>query len=239
MKGIGMSGEPVPINDAYSFDSRLQMHIESYNGKGKKESDGDFITYLSSKEKNFAYEFVGGDMKEQGKGLFIMDLGNKAMIILSEEGDKRSGIVYGFDVEGLQGDTYDPDALKDLGNDDVPTLAMNPHVSRTGRTKTIEGYKCEEYRYDDPEETAKASFWISKDVNLVTRDLMGTLLKSATYSRGMPFGFVMESEAEDTKTGDRTLMRVTDIDTQANKQFSMGGYQITNLGSMKIPSAQE
>jgi hypothetical protein len=68
---------------------------------------------------------------------------------------------------------------------------------------------------------------------------MGTLLKSATYSRGMPFGFVMESESEDTKTGDRTLMRVTDIDTKANKQFSMGGYQITNLGSMKIPSVQE
>ena len=239
MKGIGLSGEPVPISDAYSFDSKLQMHIESYDGKGKKESDGDFITYLSSNGKNFAYEFIGGDMKQQGKGTFIMDLGNKAMIILSEEGSERSGIVYGFDVEGLQGDLHDQEAYKDLKPEDVPTLAMNPHVSKTGRTKSIQGYRCDEYRYDDPEESTKASFWISNDVNWTTRDFMSTIFKSATYSRGMPFGFIMESESEDTKTGERTLMRVTDIDTKASKQFTMAGYQITNLGSMKMPAAQE
>ncbi len=36
MKGIGMSGEPVPIENDYAFDSKLQMHIESYKKMEKR-----------------------------------------------------------------------------------------------------------------------------------------------------------------------------------------------------------
>ena len=238
MSGIGMSGEPVPIEDAYSFDSKLQMHIESYKKNGKKDSDGEFITYINPNGKNFAYEFIGGDMKQKGQGIFIMDFENKAIIMLTEENGERQGIVYGFDVEGLTGTGFDTEAYEDLEDVDMTSPARNPHVEKTGRTKTIEGYRCEEYRYDNPEDETKASFWISKDVNIMTRDFMSTMLKSATYSHGMPWGFIMESESENTETGERTVMRVTDIDTNAAKHFSMGGYKITNLGSMTMPAMQ-
>lgn len=239
MKGIGMSGEPVPIENAYAFDSKLQMHIESYKKNGEKDSDGEFITYINPNGKNFAYEFIGGDMKQKGQGTFIMDFENKAMIMLSEENGERQGIVYGFDMEGLTDTGFDAEAYKDLEDADMTNMAMSPYVEKTGRTKTVEGYRCEEYRYDNPEDHTKASFWISEDVNIMTRDFMSTMLKSATYSHGMPWGFVMESESENTRTGERSVMRVTDIDTKANKQFSMSNYQVTNLGSMKIPAMGE
>lgn len=239
MKGIGMSGEPVPIENDYVFDSKLQMHIESYKKNGEKDSDGEFITYINPNGKNFAYEFIGGDMKQKGQGTFIMDFENKAMIMLTEEKGERQGIVYGFDMEGMMDAGFDAETYEGLEDADMSNMAMSPYVEKTGRTKTVEGYRCEEYRYDNPEDDTKASFWISKDVNIMTRDFMSTMLKSATYSHGMPWGFVMESESENTRTGERSVMRVTDIDNKANKQFSMSAYQITNLGSMKIPAMGE
>ncbi|HKJ42041.1 MAG TPA: hypothetical protein VKA27_08090 [Sunxiuqinia sp.] len=239
MKGMGMSGEPVPIDDNYSFNSKLQMHVESYDKTGKKESDGEFITYINPGMQNFAYQFIGGDMDQQGDGMFIMDFKNKAMIILSDQKGDKNGIVYGFDAKGISDSIMNDDAYKDMENGDVKDLPMSPYVTKTGRTKTIEGYRCEEYKYDNPDDETKAIFWISKDVNIETRDFMGTLMRSATYSHGMPWGFVMESESEDTKTGERSIMKVTDIDTKSNTKFSMSDYQITNLGSMKMPSNSE
>ncbi|MGQ7869386.1 hypothetical protein [Sunxiuqinia sp. sy24] len=238
MKGIGMSGDPVPIHDDYTFDSKLQMHIESYKKNGEKDSEGEFITYVNPEGKNFAYEFIGGDMNQNGQGTFIMDFENKAMIILSEENGEKKGLVYGFDLQGMNDAGFDEEEYEDLEDGDLTNIGMSPYVEKTGRTKTIEGYKCEEYRYDNPEEETKANFWISKDVNITTRDFMSTMLKSASYSHGMPWGFVMESESENTRTGERSLMRVTDIDIKADKQFRMGSYQMTNLGLMKVPAME-
>ena len=236
MKGMGMSGEPVPIDDSYNFNSKLQMHVESYDGKGKKESDGEFITYINPGGENFAYQFIGGDMEQNGDGMFIMDFKNQAMIILSDKNGEKSGIVYGFDAQGISDSIMNDEAYKDMDQGDVKDMPMSPYVKKTGRTKTIEGYHCEEYKYDNPEDETKATFWISKDVDIETRDFMGTLMRSATYSHGMPWGFVMESESEDTRTGEKTMMKVTEIDTKSNTRFDLSNYQITNLGSMKMPA---
>ncbi len=240
MKGLGMSGKPVSIEDDYSFDSKLQMHFESYKKNGKKDSDGEFITFIDPNGKNFAYQVVNGDMKEKGQGLFIMDFENKAMIILTDEDGEKNGIVYGFDGAGALGMGLDTEDYEELEDEDVPNnIAMNPYIKKTGQTKTIKGYKCEEYRYDNPEEETKSNFWISEDVDIITRDFFGTIMKSAQYSNGMPWGFVMEAESENTKTGERSIMKVTDIDTNANKKFSMGNYKITNIGSMNIPNMEK
>ena len=42
LKGIGVSGETVPFADNYNFNHLIQMQIESYDKKGKKESEGEF-----------------------------------------------------------------------------------------------------------------------------------------------------------------------------------------------------
>ena len=236
MKGIGMSGEPVPIADDYSFDTKIQMHIESYKGNGDLDNEGNFITYINPGNKNFAYEFISGDFGERGKGTFIMDFKNKAMIILSDDKGKKTGIVYGMDLNLDQ--SWD-EAYKELDEEDVKNINMNPYLKKTGRTKSISGYRCTEYKYDNPEENVESRFWVSKDADFKTRDYMSAIFKSAAYSRGMPWGFIMESEAINTDTKERSVMKVTELDDNANKKFDLNGYQVTNLGSMKIPDAPE
>ncbi|WP_372774176.1 DUF4412 domain-containing protein [Mangrovibacterium sp.] len=233
MKGIGMTGEPVPIENSYKFKSKFQMHFESYDAAGKKESEGEFISWANPAGKNFAYEFISGDVGNEGNGLIIMDVKNKAMIILANQEKEKTGIVYGFDPNTFA-EMNDSVFVEDY--DDPESIYLNAYLKKTGKSKSILGYNCDEYHYDNPEEDTKANFWISKDVDISTKDMMSSIFKSASYSNGMPAGFIMESESWDTKTKERNLMKVTDIDNDANRNFELSAYQLTNLGTMKIPT---
>lgn len=72
LKGIGISGEPVPFADSYTFDQKIQMHIESFDDNDNKTSEGEFITHLNPNSKSMAYQVVSGDMAKQGQGMFII-----------------------------------------------------------------------------------------------------------------------------------------------------------------------
>jgi hypothetical protein len=237
LKGIGVTGEPVPFDDAYTFSTKIQMHLETFDKSGKKISDGEFITYMNPKEANFAYEVVSGDIGSKGKGIFILDFKNKASIILSDEDGKKTGLVYGLNFMVDENAAKEEFTQEEIENTEFTTL--NPYVSKTGRTKKIQGYSCDEFHYNNPEEKQEATYWITKDLNLKTRDFFGSLFNAATFSHGMGWGYLMESESIDKETGEKTKMLVTDLSTNAGKKFSMAGYQITNIGNINIPAGEQ
>ncbi|MBN1986518.1 MAG: DUF4412 domain-containing protein [Prolixibacteraceae bacterium] len=234
LKGMGMSGEPVPVADNYDFDYKIQMHIESYDKKGKQESTGEFITHLNPENKSMAYEFVSGDMAKDGQGMFIIDAENGAMIILSEEKGEKTGIVYGIgSFMQTIGETYVEEELEDTPE----TYLANPNVKKTGRTKTIAGYKCEEFVYSDEE--SESNIWITKDLKMNTQDFFSTLFKTNLYSHGIGWGYMMEATTTSKNSGEKTIMQVTDVDDNSNVKFSLNDFQITNLGSFTMPAAEE
>ena len=235
LKGLGISGEPVPVDDNYSFTSKVQMHLENFDKSGKKTNEGEFITYMNPKDMNFAYEVLSGDVGNKGTGIFILDFKNKASIILSEEDGKKSGLVYGLNFMI----SSDSAAISSEELEEADFAAMNPYVSKTGRTKKILGYTCEEFRYDNPEEKEEGNYWITKDLDIKTKDFFGNLFKSSAWATGMGWGYLMESESLDRETGERSRLEVTDIDPNANKNFSLSDYQITNLGSINVPAGDQ
>jgi hypothetical protein len=226
MKKMGV-GEPVDFESSYSFENLVQMHIESYDKKGKKTSEGEFITHLSPDSKSMAYEFVSGDMAEPDLGLIIIDAKNGATIILSEENGKKTGIVYGL---GTFFQSVHDESLEDLDLSETPeTYLMNPNVKKTGRTKTIAGLKCEEYVYAD--ENTESNIWITKDLKMNTQDFFGALFKTALYSHGMGWGYMMEATSVNKESGEKSVMEVTKVDKNSNKKVLMSDYQVTNIGS--------
>jgi hypothetical protein len=235
MKGFGMSGEPVPVADNYQFDQMIQMHVESFDTNGNKESEGEFITHLSPNSKSMAYQMISGDMGDPGQGMFIIDAENSATIILSEEDGKKTGIVYGL---GTFFQTMGESIEEDADLDETPeSYLANPNVKKTGRTKNIAGYKCEEYKYSD--ETSESNIWITKDLKMNTRDFFSTLFKTSLYSHGIPWGYMMEVTTNDKETGEKSFMQVTKVDDNSNKKFSLAEYEITNLGSFNMPVDEE
>ena len=235
MKGFGMSGEPVPIADSYQFGQLIQMHIESFDEKGNKISEGEFITHLDPKSKSIAYQTISGDMAKEGQGMFIIDAENNAMIILNDENNEKTGIVYGI---GTFFQTMGEEWEEDAELEETPeTYLANPNVKKTGRSKKIAGYSCDEYVYSDEE--SESSIWITTDMKMNTRDFFSTLFQTSLYSHGIPWGYMMEVTTTDKETGEKSFMQVTEVDENSNTTFALDEYQITNLGSFQVPAEEE
>ncbi|SHE47213.1 protein of unknown function [Mariniphaga anaerophila] len=234
LKGLGMGGEPVPVATNYVFDHLVEMQIESYKKNGKKDSEGKFLTLINPNSQSMAYRFVSGDMGNPGQGTFIIDAENGATIILNEEKGEKTGIVYGMGAFFSSiGESYEEETM-----DETPEAYLaNPNVKKTGRSKTIAGYKCDEYKYSDEE--SDSEIWITKDMKLSTQDFFTTLFKTNLYSRGIPWGYMMEATTVDKKNGEKTFMQVTRVETNANKNFKMSDYNLTNLGSFTMPAQEE
>jgi hypothetical protein len=232
MKRMGVGGAPVPIKDGYSFNSLVQMNIESFDGTGKKISEGEFITHLSSNSKSMAYEFISGDMAEPGMGMIIVDAENNATIILSEEKGQKTALVTGL---GTVFESLKEENIEELDLTETPeTYLANPNVSKTGRSKTIAGFKCEEYKYTD--ENSVSNYWITQDIKMNTKDFFSTLFKTSLYTHGMAWGYMMEATTVNTVNGEKSSMTVTKVNKNSNRKISMSDYKITNLGSFAPPA---
>ncbi|MCK3684950.1 DUF4412 domain-containing protein [Maribellus sp. YY47] len=234
LKGAGLSGTPVPYNTSYAFPYLIQMHIESYEKGKDKSSSSEFLTLLDPTTKNVSYEAISGDISEKTSGQFIIDSENGAMIVLNSE--EKTGIVYGISsfFESI-GENY-PENEEETETTD--NYLVNPNVKKTGKTKTIAGYECEQYTFNDEE--TDAEIWITNDLKVSTQDFFSTLFKTSLYSNGLMAGrYIMESKSTDKETGDTSFMTVTQVDTNSGKKISFSDYQITNLGSFTLPQEED
>ena len=233
---MGVSSEPVPIADHYKFSSRMKMRYQNLDAKGELRDEGEVVTYMSPGEKNFAYEFISGTPKSvregPSKGTFIMDYANEATIILSDEDGEKTGVVYGIQLFGQEGDMSEEEEGDYVEEYEEDVEFYRDDIQKTGRTKRILGYRCEEYEFSNEED--EGSFWVTKDVDWKSQDAFGTIFRSAMFSYGIFNGFLMESESHDKETGEISRMQVTEINDKANVTFSPNDYQLTNLGSISF-----
>ena len=133
-------------------------------------------------------------MGQAGQGMFIIDSENGAAIILNDEKGEKTGIVYGMGaLFSSLGQTINEEEIPETQEE----YLANPNVKKTGRTKTIAGYKCEEYKYED--ETSSSEVWITKDVKMNAQDFFSNLFKVNLYAASR--GDMMETTTVDKNSG--------------------------------------
>lgn len=230
MEKMGTTSTPVNIEDSYSFNSSITIEIKAYDADGKLTSDGEMITYMNPNSDSYAYQFISGEINNESqntKGFFIMDMENEACIILSDDSGKKTGIAYGIS------NMKDDEEVENIPDN----IMADTNIKKTGRTKSILGYKCDEYLHED--NNSKTSFWMTKDFKWNSKDLVDNIFKSSFFSQGLPWGFLMESNTKEIDSGEKSTYLVKDIDKNTNKEFRLTSYNVTNLGSMSIPNNQE
>lgn len=219
---MGISSEPVKIEDTYVFDLSVHMLAENYRGD-KKESERTFIYYFDQNVKNLAFEPGPGTGKDQVQGSFIIDVKNNAMIMLADQDGKKSAMVFRQNFSDL---------AKPENQDEAN---VEGSFTKTGRSKTILGYKCDEYRYDDAKEKTESFFWITPEVDLKLFGMGEAPTKKSALPKNMPAGFTMEYVITNTRNNDRTVMTVTNIGKNISKQISMKAYEVQQIGGAMNP----
>ena len=221
MKRMGVSMAPANVQETYHYQGNILMTVQSWNENGETEGEVNYTTHYSDNYSGFAMEFY----QDNASSTMIFDTKNGAMLILTDDGNEKSGIVTTYAVDSL-GEDYQEDPAEEM--EEIEDYSIyNENLKKTGRTKKIAGYKCDEYRYEDEED--EGTVWMTRDISpeLWTRMLTSNVFSATTA--GYYGGFVMEMDQTDKTTGERTYMLVKEVNENKPSSISTKGYQLMSF----------
>lgn len=211
----GMFGSGGDIEEKYSFQHKVHIEIKSSDKKG--ETFDQNMVMLSNDDSNIgAFEMT---MAEAQESTVVFDFDNKQMITLVNASGMKMAVVVKMDPSA-----YEPSENENTDGEDAPEF------KKTGRSKEILGYTCDEYVAEDDESTME--MWISQEVVV---DLFkafsayGAQQKQATTPQAYPglTGTMMEMNSTSKKHAkEKTTWKVTKIEKNSPSTISTVGYSV-------------
>lgn len=158
--GRGLFGGKIDIKyeDEYKFTGRIYMQMETYDKKDVTKAD--MYTYFNTTSMSAGIDMIPVDVKEENKSYpttFIFDGENRSFLMLIENKDSKTGI-----ISSLPTDSAMAAQTKSQKGPD-PAKAT---ITKTGNSKVIAGYKCDEYKVVDAEKDGFSNVWMTKDVKI-------------------------------------------------------------------------
>lgn len=222
-KVMGSINMNVDTESDYSFTGLAVIEIKSTNKKGKAEDPMSFNSFLTDNSDYYGMEFIDPDGKNKSeKSVIIMDHKNNATVILIENEKEKSSMAFGMDYGGMM-DNYQVES--------DGSSPANVSFEKTGNTKEILGYTCEEYQMVS--EDGEGTYWISKDPveglegfwsknsPLITKKMKE---QNSSYFTSFPDGNIMEMYFTDNEEGVSSEMKIIKIDTNQPKSFELADY---------------
>ena len=144
-------------NESYSFTSRIFQQMEMYDKKDKV-TKMDYYIYFSEADPIMGIETKIEGNSDQGDQVtmnssIVIDGPNKSYITMTDVSNMKMGFISAMPDENSQAQTS--------GKAKTP-----PVIAKTGNTRVIAGYKCDEYTYKDEDNKRHGSIWATKDLKL-------------------------------------------------------------------------
>jgi len=226
----GLSGD-VPNKGTYSFDRSINIEIEMYDANDKDNIViMEYYTYISEKNADMAIYIKpqSEENDEQGEMTIIYDQDNNAVFMLTDQEGEKMAIATSMDSMSFPDDEEDID---DTAYEDEDQPGSDPVYTKTGKTKTIKGYKCEQYIMND--EDTRIDMWITDDMDFnPDKEQMEKAGIPVYYDGPLEGGTVMEMELFEDGIK-QMYMYVKDIKKNIKQSFSLDAYTIMNVGAGK------
>jgi len=202
MDALGLTGN-VDYEPDYSFDAYIQMEISNYKKNGSLDDQVMYDNYVNKTRADYAMVFRDG----RDQSTIIFDTKNSAMLILTDSDGEKTGFAT----------TIDPEAMAEMAEDyaeeeETADLDDAYNIKKTGKSKNILGYKCDEYLME--EESTEVHMWVSEKLGkemrkewLKNKQTFGAMFTHAYALNGM----VLEYDLLDKDNGKKTVV----LDTTA------------------------
>jgi hypothetical protein len=226
LRAMGISTAPANVKSSYPFEGNIRMTMQSWEKDGSSDGEILYTSYTRKDMKGFAIEFLKAG---EGTTHMIFDYEGGSMIIMSDNGSEKSGMVTPI---GTYNDSTDYSAQASAEpEEEVDYTLTHPNLRKTGNTKTIAGYKCDEYVYED--EYNLNSYWITRELpSRMWQDMYAANIFAAG-SLGYFGGFTMMMEGINKETEEKTLMVVKEVNPNQPKSISTAGYQLMSFGAVQ------
>jgi hypothetical protein len=210
-------GEQVPTAETYNFTGYIVMEIQTKDKKGETIEPMKMKLFLSESSNYTGMEIT--DPKNPGTITnMIFDMERKASILLMENKESKSSFAYKLDFDQV------------IDDSDILEEDLDYSIKKTGNTKDILGYSCEEYHMKS--EDGEGNYWITEElINDSSSFWSGNSPfatskmqeKYADHFANMPKGNFMEMDFKSTD-GSEVIMKVVDIQASAPQIFLMSEY---------------
>jgi hypothetical protein len=205
----------VKMEDTYVFPYEVTMHLTTYK-KGAKKDETDIRYFLNPDPDKQYFATEASDQKKKQEILIIYDTRTNAMLMLRQ--NEKTGLAVNINA------FTSGDAAETIANQENTSVSCN----KTGRSKSIRNYPCEEYVCTDLEKNTRIEVWITDrvPVNIVAHKTPGSLFHL--------FGNVKNLEglliAGDFYRDDvlETSIEVTEINDKANLTINTAEYTFSN-----------
>ena len=210
-----MSGKVEP---EYKFPVMMQMHMTTYkNGKAKDETDMTY--FLNSGTNQFAMRTGEEKKKKSEQMLIIYDYKSNSMIMLNET--EKTGMAMNLNAF-MSGDAI---KKREQGSAALGKDSGSTTCKKTGKTKNIRGYSCDEYVCVDKERNTRSEIWVTNKISFDiaqtnSRGPMAAYFGSASGLGGMMMegNFYKNDELE-------MKMEMTNLDNAANMLVKTAQYE--------------
>lgn len=215
----------LPIEANYEFNTNVVYEMENVS---KDESTViDYGMWFSKNENYMATEIKSIESKEKNQqdmpsNMFtVLDEKNKTMVVFMED-QKMAQLV-------------SMESIKDIAIEENEKINTDlTDLKKSGRTKKILGYTCEEYVLEDADN--KFSIWTTDELELTRKNMffnLGESLGSNNF-KNIPkgaSGLMMEMHYEDVLNGESGKMIAKEINKQL-KSINSSEYQYMDLSQL-------
>lgn len=203
------SGKKVKLKPEYNFAGSLKFQVTATNDG--KTSKGQQMWYFPVGSENIFGIAMSMGQDANMRGVF--DYADKSMIMFMEDQKMVMGIPLDLDK-----------TMKDIQNDPKTKVSA---PKKTGKTKTILGYKCDEWITENADYIS--SVWISDKLPINSGSFYKIMAQQLAKSTGTPMptdmkGVPLEIQATNKKEGDKYSMVCTEVSNKPTK-FSTAGYK--------------
>jgi len=221
---FGQGGADIPIENSYQFDTNVLYTMEF--SSNDENSVVDYSMWFSDNHSYMATQvssMQSGSKESQempASVLSVIDEKNKAMIILMEE----QKIAQVISMEKIKG-------ISDAENSSEGLDPSFEAVKKTGKSKKILGYDCEEFSSENAD--SKFTFWVTQDLDVYQKNMFFNMSKSlgGNSFQNIPQeakGLLMEMNFEHKTKNENGKMVVKEI-RKESKSINTDGYQFMNL----------
>ncbi len=225
----GLFGNKVTLKykEDYSFTSRIHMVTEQYDNKDVIKMN--FYMYYSANQPSVGIEtqtITDQENQVEMNAKMVMDGENKTFLMLTDVNGMKMGTITEVPEENSTVVGPDGKPVKDY---------TPPTFTKTGNTRVIAGYKCDEYSYKNQEDKTSGKVWFTKDANLKI-DRKGWNNSGMSYYYGsnqFNDGIILANEAYDSKGKLEMKSETVEINENFPHTITATGYTLRQMEMRK------